>query len=178
MSSWKHLGFGSFESNYRSIIARQRVDCQLDDLTPSVYLDQNRRGVGRAIVAVAPDRASGRADGTPLCRPVAADQRLNLLNLVRWLEELNVTTMMAAEARRDKAGTVSGHPLFLGTEERYLASGIIQLDYHRYGNGELVRYLQVLKMRGAAHDMRAHAYDLSIDGLAWLEPMFGKIKGE
>ena len=116
-------------------------------------------------------------DGNGVSR-VAADQRLNLLNLVRWLEELNVTTMMAAEARRDKAGTVSGHPLFLGTEERYLASGIIQLDYHRYGNGELVRYLQVLKMRGAAHDMRAHAYDLSIDGLAWLEPMFGKIKGE
>lgn len=101
-------------------------------------------------------------------------RRLHMLNLVRWLEEQKVTTMMACEARRTENNTLRGHPLFLGTEERYLASGVIQLDYHRYPSGDLMRYMRVLKMRGAGHDMRGHAYDLSAEGLAWLEVLFGE----
>ncbi|WP_168161539.1 ATPase domain-containing protein [Ectothiorhodospira sp. BSL-9] len=104
----------------------------------------------------------------------ASPRRLHMLNLVRWLEEQQVTTMMACEARRTEHNTLRGHPLFLGTEERYLASGVIQLDYHRYPSGDLMRYMRVLKMRGAAHDMRGHAYDLSKNGLAWLEVLFGE----
>jgi len=101
-------------------------------------------------------------------------RRLNILNLVRWLEEYGVTTFLACEAERDTEKTWGGHPLFLGTEERYLASGVIQLNYHKYPSGDIVRYLQVLKMRGAAHDMRPHAYDLDADGISWVEPLFGE----
>ena len=67
-------------------------------------------------------------------------RRLNILNLVRWLEEYGVTTFLACEAERDTGKTWGGHPLFLGTEERYLASGVIQLNYHEYPSGDIVRY--------------------------------------
>ena len=106
--------------------------------------------------------------------PDHAPRRLHMLNLVRWLEEQEATIFMACEARRLENNTMRGHPLFLGTDERYLASGVIQLDYHRYPSGDLMRYLRVLKMRGAAHDMRGYAYDLSEKGLAWLEALFGE----
>jgi KaiC/GvpD/RAD55 family RecA-like ATPase len=101
-------------------------------------------------------------------------KRLNILNLVRWLEEYGVTTFLACEAEGNTDKTWSGQPLFLGTEERYLASGVIQLNYHEYPSGDIVRYLRVLKMRGTAHDMRPHAYDLSEKGIAWVEPLFGE----
>ena len=29
-------------------------------------------------------------------------------------------------------------------------------------------------MRGAAHDMRPHAYDLDDKGISWVEPLFGE----
>ncbi len=101
-------------------------------------------------------------------------RRLHILNLVRWLEEYGVTTFLACEAEGDTDKTWGGRPLFLGTEERYLASGVIQLNYHKYPSGDIVRYLRVSKMRGAAHDMRPHAYDLNEDGIAWVEPLFGE----
>jgi len=101
-------------------------------------------------------------------------RRLHILNLVRWLEEMGATTFLACEAEHDREQTWGSHTLFLGTEERYLASGVIQLHYHRYPSGDIVRYLRVLKMRGAAHDMRPHAYDLDANGIAWVEPLFGE----
>ena len=101
-------------------------------------------------------------------------RRLNILNLVRWLEEYGVTTFLACEAEHDAEKTWGGHPLFLGTEERYLTSGVIQLNYHEYPSGDIVRYLRVLKMRGAAHDMRPHAYELGDSGITWIEPLFGE----
>ena len=101
-------------------------------------------------------------------------RRLNMLNLVRWLEEYGVTTFLACEAEHNTERTWGGHPLFLGTEERYLTSGVIQLNYHAYPSGDIVRYLRVLKMRGVAHDMRPFAYDLDEDGIAWVEPLFGE----
>ncbi len=101
-------------------------------------------------------------------------RRLHILNLVRWLEENQITSMMACEAVRDSQHTLQRQPLFLGTQERYIASGVIQLDYHEYRSGDLIRYLRVLKMRGAGHDMRSHAYDLGRDGLAWIEPLFAE----
>lgn len=101
-------------------------------------------------------------------------RRLHVLNLIRWLEEYGVTTFLACEAKGDTDKTLGGHPVFLGAEERYLASGVIQLNYHEYPSGDIVRYLKVLKMRGAAHDMRSHAYDLGEEGIAWVEPLFGE----
>jgi len=101
-------------------------------------------------------------------------RRLHILNMVRWLEEHGVTTFMACEAVRDMTQTIRRHPLFLGTQERYIASGVIQLDYHQYSSGDLIRYLRILKMRGAGHDMRSHAYDLDENGLSWLEPLFAE----
>jgi archaellum biogenesis ATPase FlaH len=103
--------------------------------------------------------------------PAQHGRRLQILNMVRWLEEHEVTSLMACEAVRESAQTMNNHPLFLGTQERYIASGVIQLDYHQYGSGDLIRYLRVLKMRGAGHDMRSHAYDLDANGLSWLEPL-------
>ncbi len=101
-------------------------------------------------------------------------RRLHMLNLVRWLEEYGVTTFLACEAEPDPGRTWGGQPLFLGTDERYLTSGVIQLNYHDYPSGDIVRYLRVLKMRGAAHDMRPFAYDLDKNGIAWVEPLFGE----
>lgn len=100
-------------------------------------------------------------------------RRLHILNLVRWLEEVGVTSFLAAEAAMPD-GTVNGQPVFLGRDERYLVSGIVQLDYHRYPSGDLVRYLRVLKMRGAAHDMRPHYYELGTSGLTWIEALFAE----
>lgn len=106
--------------------------------------------------------------------PGTSARRLHILNLVRWLEEYNVTTFMACEAEHDTVKTWGGHPLFLGEEERYLASGVIQLHYHNYPSGDVVRYLRVMKMRGAAHDMRPFAYGLGEEGVAWVEDLFGE----
>ncbi len=113
----------------------------------------------------------GEADLSASASPA---RRLNMLNLVRWLEKYQVTTFLACEAEHDAEKTWGGRPLFLGTEERYLASGVIQLNYHEYPSGDIVRYLRVLKMRGAGHDMRPHAYDLDADGISWVEPLFGE----
>ncbi|MBF0436743.1 MAG: ATP-binding cassette domain-containing protein [Magnetococcales bacterium] len=103
-----------------------------------------------------------------------AGRRLHILNLIRWLEDLGVTTLFSSEAVRDDGHTLRRQPLFLGTQERYLASGVIQLDYHQYRSGDLIRYFRILKMRGASHDMRPHAYDINSEGIAWVEPLFGE----
>ncbi|MBF0401722.1 MAG: hypothetical protein HQL90_13265 [Magnetococcales bacterium] len=105
-------------------------------------------------------------------------RRLHILNLIRWLEELGVTTLFSSEAVRDGGHTLRRQPLFLGTQERYLAAGVIQLDYHQYRSGDLIRYFRILKMRGASHDMRPHAYDISQEGIAWVEPLFGEMDEE
>lgn len=105
-------------------------------------------------------------------------RRLHIFNLIRWLEENHVTSVMACEAVRDRGQTLRRQPLFLGTQERYIASGVIQLDYHQYRSGDLIRYLRVLKMRGAAHDMRPHAYDLDHRGIAWVEPLYAEPENE
>ena len=112
-------------------------------------------------------------EGAP-AEPSTSGRRLHILNLVRWLEEYNVTTFMACEAEHDTVKTLGGQPLFLGKEERYLASGVIQLNYHAYPSGDVVRYLRVMKMRGAAHDMRPFAYGLDEQGIAWVEHLFGE----
>ncbi|HIJ84329.1 MAG: hypothetical protein HW380_2090 [Magnetococcales bacterium] len=101
-------------------------------------------------------------------------RRLHILNLIRWLEEIGVTTLFSSEAVRDGGYTLRRQPLFLGTQERYLAAGVIQLDYHQYRSGDLIRYFRILKMRGASHDMRPHAYDIGQNGIAWVEPLFGE----
>ncbi len=102
--------------------------------------------------------------------PHGRDRR-QILNLVRWLEELEVTSLLAVEAHREAGATLRAHPLYMGGLERYLASGVIQLDYHQYPSGDVIRTLQILKMRGIRHDMRPYAYDLDEEGLAWVEPL-------
>ncbi len=102
--------------------------------------------------------------------PHGRDRR-QILNLVRWLEELQVTSLLAVEAHREEGATLRTHHLYMGGLERYLASGVIQLDYHQYPSGDVIRTLQILKMRGIRHDMRPYAYDLDEGGLAWLEPL-------
>ncbi len=104
----------------------------------------------------------------------SSENRLQVLNLVRWLEELKVTTLFASEASHQTDTTLRGEPLFLGDLERYLASGVVQLDYHKYNSGDIIRYLRILKMRGARHDMRPYAYDLDQEGLSWLEPLIAE----
>ncbi|MBF0347110.1 MAG: hypothetical protein HQL81_05530 [Magnetococcales bacterium] len=105
---------------------------------------------------------------------VSRGRRLHILNLIRWLEDLGVTTLFSSEAVREGGHTLRRQPLFLGTQERYLAAGVIQLDYHQYRSGDLIRYFRILKMRGASHDMRPHAYDINQEGIAWVEPLFGE----
>lgn len=109
--------------------------------------------------------------GETLNPPRRRGDRLQILNLVRWLEELEVTSLLSVEAHRHSSATLRGRPLYLGGLERYLASGVIQLDYHQYASGDVIRYLQILKMRGTRHDMRPYAYDLDEHGIAWLEPL-------
>ena len=82
-----------------------------------------------------------------------------------------MTSLLAVEAHREEGATLRTHPLYMGGLERYLASGVIQLDYHQYPSGDVIRTLQILKMRGIRHDMRPYAYDLDEGGLAWLEPL-------
>ena len=95
-------------------------------------------------------------------------RRVHIINFVRWLEENRVTTLMSAEAIHDQGQTMKGSPLFLGAQEKYIASGVVQLDYHQYQSGDLLRYFRILKMRGAAHDMRPYVYELGKSGLEWI----------
>lgn len=123
---------------------------------------------------ITPFSGGEQSADVPNSPTLPSTRRLNMLNLIRWLEERRATTFMSCEAKRTDQATLRGQPLFLGEEERYLASGVIQLDYHRYRSGDIVRFLRILKMRGAAHDMRAYAYDLCTDGIEWLELLFGE----
>jgi len=104
-------------------------------------------------------------------------RRLHILNFVRWLEENRVTTLMSTEAHYDTGPTEKKKSLFVSAQERYIASGVIELNYHQYRSADLMRYLRIMKMRGAAHDMRPYAYDLRSEGIVWLEPMVAEPEG-
>lgn len=138
-----------------------------DDYTPLLTIDSLSALITPFDGPSNPCKPTINAPSPPSAR------RLNMLNLIRWFEERQATTFMSCEAKRTDQATLRGQPLFLGEEERYLASGVIQLDYHRYKSGDIVRFLRILKMRGTAHDMRAYAYDLNASGIEWLELLFG-----
>ena len=69
--------------------------------------------------------------------PAAKGRRLHIISLIRWLEENGIASILACEAVREGGQTLRRQPLFLGTQERYIASGVIQLDYHQYRSGDL-----------------------------------------
>lgn len=157
---------------------------EADRCVPSEFAEgarENKSGGARRTVVVAIDSLTSMLAELPGSHPAANDSRrdrLQILNVVRWLEELGVTTMFSVEAHRTEQGSLRGHSLYLGGLERYLASGVIQLDYHQYISGDVIRYLQVLKMRGTRHDMRPYAYDIDENGLSWLVPLIADREGQ
>lgn len=155
----------------------------LKDLLAEIFMrfqDHERRFLAIDSLSALLARFEGQetSDNNSDTNDIDQPRRLPMLNLIRWLEEHDVTTMMSCEADRTSQNTIGGQALFLGTDERYLSSGVIQLDYHRYKSGDMIRYFRILKMRGCQHDMRPHAYDLDGNGISWIEPLFGEPQGE
>jgi hypothetical protein len=155
---------------------RKRVRL-LKDLLANLFA-ANPRLSGRIVCIDSLSALLSREETTKEVPDGSSSSRLSMLNLVRWLEENDATTLMACEAVRRDESTLRGQPLFLGLEERYLASGVIQLEYHRYRSGDIVRFFRILKMRGCKHDMRRYAYDLYPSGIEWVELLFGEEGGE
>ncbi len=81
-----------------------------------------------------------------------------LFNISRKFSELDVTTLMVSELDAGK-GRHSGYE----TEEA-VADGILLLE-DLYRMGDLVRTLQIIKMRGAAHSRAKYVMDLTSEGM-------------
>ncbi|WP_148883060.1 RAD55 family ATPase [Thermococcus aciditolerans] len=89
-----------------------------------------------------------------------AEKRAELSNFIRAIEDLNVTTFLVAELT----------DLDKYTEEHYIADGVIMLHYFMSEDGsEMVRAVQVLKMRRTKHLTRMFAMKFCSSGLVVLD---------
>ncbi len=83
-----------------------------------------------------------------------AEKRAELANFIRSLEALGTTTILVAELTE----------LDRYTEEHYLTDGVIMLHYF-FGDREMIRALQILKMRRTRHGTGMYLIDFSEHGL-------------
>ncbi len=90
-----------------------------------------------------------------LTRPVVA--RSTVMQLKRVLSGLGCTSILVSQVSVTERG-------FGGPGVEHAADGIIRLDLDEY-NGQLYRSLIVWKMRGTAHSMRRHPFDITDKGI-------------
>ncbi|MDV3104708.1 RAD55 family ATPase [Thermococcus waiotapuensis] len=85
-----------------------------------------------------------------------AEKRAQLANFIRTIEEMGVTAILVAELT----------DLDKYTEEYYLAEGVIMLHYFMDDTvGDMVRGVQVLKMRRTRHETRIFPLKFTDRGL-------------
>ena len=103
---------------------------------------------------------------TTLCYKIKSEQLIrDFFTLGKKLASLGCTTILISEIT---SATENAHWSFFGVEEA-IADGIIVMgDVERMGH--LLRFLQVVKMRGTAHSRAKHAIELTPLGVM-LTPM-------
>ncbi len=90
-----------------------------------------------------------------LTRPVVA--RSTVMQLKRVLSGLGCTSILVSQVSVTERG-------FGGPGVEHAADGIIRLDLDEF-NGQLYRSLIVWKMRGTAHSMRRHPFEITDKGI-------------
>jgi len=90
-----------------------------------------------------------------LTKPVVA--RSTVMQLKRVLSGLGCTSILVSQVSVTERG-------FGGPGVEHAADGIIRLDLDEY-DGELYRSLIVWKMRGTAHSMRRHPFEITDKGI-------------
>ena len=90
-----------------------------------------------------------------MTKPVVA--RSVVMQLKRILSGLGCTSILISQVSVTERG-------FGGPGVEHAADGIIRLDLDEY-NGQLYRSLIVWKMRGTAHSMRRHPFDITDKGI-------------
>ena len=88
-------------------------------------------------------------------KPVVA--RSTVMRLKRVLSGLGCTSILVSQVSVTERG-------FGGPGVEHAADGIIRLDLDEF-NGQLYRSLIVWKMRGTAHSMRRHPFDITDKGI-------------
>jgi KaiC/GvpD/RAD55 family RecA-like ATPase len=90
-----------------------------------------------------------------------------IIELRAILEVSNATTLFTAEARPSES-VESGFTTTWKNIEHFVARGVIQLGYHGYGKGDLVRYLRIIKMRGVGHSTTEYAFEITNKEIEWI----------
>jgi KaiC/GvpD/RAD55 family RecA-like ATPase len=98
---------------------------------------------------------------------VAEKIRETIVKLRAILEVSNATTLFSAEAIPAE-NTETGFTTAWRNIENFVARGAIQLGYHEYGKGDLVRYLRILKMRGVGHSTAKYAFEITNKEIEWI----------
>ncbi|MGC1121742.1 MAG: ATPase domain-containing protein [Candidatus Methanofastidiosia archaeon] len=93
--------------------------------------------------------------------------RKTIIELRAILEVSNATTLFTAEARPAES-TESEFTTTWKNIEHFVARGVIQLGYHGYGKGDLVRYLRIIKMRGVGHSTTKYAFEITNKEIEWI----------
>ncbi len=135
----------------------------LYDLGPVLWRESSKAPTWRSVLSrirdvveatkvtrlvVDPLTAIGFPDSFP------AEKRTELARFIRSIEEMGITAILVDEmTEMDKY-----------REEHYLVSGIIMLHYFMHDN-RMVRAVQVLKMRGTAHDTNMKRIGFSKEGM-------------
>ena len=91
------------------------------------------------------------------------DMRKKMFYFFKMLRDNNLVSFIIMER------SLTGESQLLGNEG-FLADGIVMLGLDR-PRGTLVRYLQVEKMRAAAHSMEKHAIQVGKNGMTVLGPL-------
>lgn len=90
-----------------------------------------------------------------------------IIELRANLEVSNATTLFTAEAKPTES-VESGFATQWRNIEHFVARGVIQLGYHGYGKGDLVRYLRIIKMRGVGHSTTKYAFEITNKKIEWI----------
>jgi KaiC/GvpD/RAD55 family RecA-like ATPase len=93
--------------------------------------------------------------------------RKTIIELRANLEVSNATTLFTAEARPAESAE-TGFTTAWKNIEHFVARGVIELGYHGYGKGDLVRYLRIIKMRGVGHSTTKYAFEITNKEIQWI----------
>ena len=98
---------------------------------------------------------------------IAEEIRRTIVELRANLEVSNATTLFTVEAMPTESAE-TGFTTAWRNIENFVARGVIQLGYHGYGKGDLVRYLRIIKMRGVGHSTTKYAFEITNKEIKWI----------
>jgi KaiC/GvpD/RAD55 family RecA-like ATPase len=98
---------------------------------------------------------------------IAKEIRKTIVELRANLEISNITTLFTVEAMPAES-VETGFTTAWRNIENFVARGVIQIGYHGYGKGDLVRYLRILKMRGVSHSTTKYAFEIANKEIEWI----------